>query len=431
MTAEAELCRKRLQRTRENNLQRNSFRRYWFVLLTVAAMMSGCVTSGPAPVPSTKPYPSPLAGPGGPTLDRPQEKSITAAWSALVSGQMSSARVQAVAAGSLAQAQLLSSQIQMEETNYEQSMTALQSLTDHHPEYAAAWVTLSQAAELAGSEKVALSAARQATELWPRSPYSDRPSDLEQRWITDRNIRARAELQDLSYEAALDDTEKVLALDPSRVDTTIVQAKALIGLVRPSEAEAVLSQLGREPEALILRARLATEQRSYQQAMDLLARLPENDSRKAGALRRSRLQWRLSILPGHVQQALESPALTRGQLAVLTLALAPELEGISGGSTPLMPDVVNLPSQRAILTVARLGVMKPDRVERRFLPNQPASKMTIENAIEVTCHLVGYRGPVWCDETAMVTSGCLRLTEPLPGREFAEMFLNLAEESGS
>jgi len=397
--------------------------------LIAISLLSACATTSQVPPAPDSPYPSPLSGPGSPDLSRSVAREISEGWSSLVSGDLHEAQSRAAVAGGVAQARLLSSQVLLEQESYAESVMQLRELTEAYPGYASAWATLSRAAEAAGEEAVALEAARKTSSLWPRSRFASRTDELTSKWITERARAAEAALENDSYEIALEQAERVARLDPGRADTSLIRAQALIALSRIDEAEPILADLGGNPDALLLRSSIATNNRDYQHAMDLLSRLPDGDPRKAGALRRSRLQWRLSILPGSVQNALASDSLTRGELAVLLFALAPELENTAGGTTPLMPDVVDLPSQRAILTAARLGLITPDSVDGRFLPDKVAALPTVQRAVETTCRLVGYEAPTWCHDATVVTSDCHQLADPVSGRKLTEMILKLVEES--
>ena len=93
-----------------------------------------------------------------------------------------------------------------------------------------------------------------------------------------------------------------------------------------------------------------------------------------------------------------------------------------------MPDILNLESQRAILTVTRLSIMSPDPVEHRFLPHMRASLETIRNSIDAVSHLTGYRVPLWCRSNEMVQSECISVDDPVTGQWLTEVLLALVEE---
>jgi hypothetical protein len=57
----------------------------------------------------------------------------------------------------------------------------LERLTDSHSGYAAAWLTLSVAAENEGDESIALASSIRGAELWPEERWLDRSMELYQR----------------------------------------------------------------------------------------------------------------------------------------------------------------------------------------------------------------------------------------------------------
>ncbi|MCD4751421.1 MAG: tetratricopeptide repeat protein [Thermoanaerobaculales bacterium] len=402
-------------------------------LLVCLALITACATTkAPIMDPSAGAlsidFPNPLSGPGGSQLSRKDKKHLTNGWRSLRAGDTQTARREAGLSGNGPESALLDLQAQLVSSpglNVERDLTHL---TEEWPRYAAAFLTLSAAGERMGNERLALSAARDAADLWPSGPFAERSHQLESRWIHERIERGETEIDSKNFETAISFTASALALDPENPRGLLTQARAQVGLDLFPEAEATLVRLGDDPEALLLRAEISSNGNHWQQAMNLLSRLPEEDDRKRNSLRKARLRWRLSILPAYVREAVDSKDLTREQLAVILISLTPELETFSGGQTPLMPDILNLESQRAILTVTRLSIMSPDPVEHRFLPHMRASLETIRNSIDAVSHLTGYRVPLWCRSNEMVQSECISVDDPVTGQWLTEVLLALVEE---
>lgn len=305
-------------------------------------------------------------------------------------------------------------------------MTDLLQLTDDLPDYASAWATLSIAAERADDEATALAAARRTASLWDRDRWSGRVRDLYQRWVDDRIADGNDRLANGDAESALELARRARELVPDERDATLLEARSLTELGRPDEAESILAPLANDPAALQIAAAIAEGRDDWMTAMDLYAALPADAEGRDAALRRVKLRWRLSVLPPYVHEAIASPDLTRSQLAAILVDLAPEIETLEGGKTPVLTDVVDLPMQREVLTAVRLGLMTADDLEPRFHPDRLATLDEVHTAIEALVHLVGWSEPVWCTED-MLSSDCIQLTNPVSGEALTDVVLRLAQ----
>lgn len=390
---------------------------------------AACQTAGPPP-PATSGaglginLPSPLTGPGRGMIDTTERKAVAGAWNHLLSGRTNEA-LATVARFDSPQAELLRYQTEVVGGVSAALQARLEDFVDGNSQYAAGWVTFSITAEMQDDEPAAMTAALESSRLWPSGPFAGRADDLYQRWVTDRVERGNQMLSEGLPMEALSITEQALGLDPDNQSALLTRAEALVQLQQGPEAEAALAQLGALPEALVLRGDLAASQGNWQHAMTLFEALPEGYPAREKSLRRAQLMWRMSILPPHVQEAVQSKAVTRGQLAVIILATVPSLEIHSGGSTPLMTDIIDLPSQRAILTATRLDIMSTDRVARLFHPQRPASGEESKAAIEAVCHLSGYAPPLWCDTGMDDTDDCILIEEPVLGTVLLEILLSV------
>lgn len=390
-------------------------------------MGAACQTSTPPPASTsgtqlTIDIPSPLTGPGRDSIDSTEREAITGAWSNLLSGRTSEA-LATVTRFTSSQAELLRLQVALTEDPSTELLGRLEGFTAEHPRYAAGWATFSTAAESVGDETNALVAARRSSQLWPSGPYAGRADTLQQRWISGRIERSRELLANGKPMETLSLVDQALALDPDNQIALLTRAEALVSLQQGPEAEATLSRLGALPDALILRAEMASAQGRWQHAMDLLGALPEDHPDKNRLLRRAQLMWRISILPPYVQEAVNAQSVTRENLAVLMLALVPSLEVKNGGTTPLMTDVIGLPSQRAILTATRLQIMSADRVATLFHPQRRVEQDEAQSAIEAVCHLAGLSPPLWCGPDMSPDDGCVLIQEPIKGMALVDILL--------
>ena len=429
----------------------------------MAAAVGFLVASiGCAPSPSLQPpthldFPAPDTGPGRPTLQRSAQRHIEQGWKALERGDVQAAKAGADRAGSGPAARLLELQAATVAGGGD-PISGLQGIVETYPEYAAAWLTLSAAAEKGNRERIAFDAARRGADLWPDDRWVQRAADLHGRWVEDRIASARDDLQADRPTDALSTLAPALAVEPDNRDAVFLQVDALVALGEFEQAETSLaalppdpevlrhaggvaeargdltaameiySSIEGDPEALVLAAAVAEKQGAWQEAMDFYAALPPDWPGRDTQLRRAKVRWRLSVMPTYVQDAMTSPELDRGELAVVLVSVAPRLETLPGGQVPLLSDIMDLPSQREILTAVRLGLLDTDPVEHRFLPNRTASEAEVRHAVTTMAGLLGLDTPIFCGADA--TAPCTTLEAPVAGGSVAGIVLNLMEREG-
>jgi tetratricopeptide (TPR) repeat protein len=391
-------------------------------LVTVQA----CTTAVTAPGRAEVNFPSPLAGPGRPEISASERRRVDEAWHLLLSGQLAAAREEVERARGTVQGRLLTAQIDLL-AGEPDSRPAVEEITRQHPRYAAAWMTLSWAAEQEGQEAQALEAARIGGDLWHGGPWARRAMDLQMRFVEQRLSLAGDALDADDPARALELLDRVLALEPENRHGLLLTARALIKEGDSATAEEVLARLPSDPDALHLAAQIAEDRKDWLTAMDLYESLPEGYPERDADLKRASLNWRLANLPTYVQNALRAPSLSRSQLAVLLVSLAPQIESISGGRVPLLQDIVDLPSYREILTAVRLELLEIDPLEHRFFPDRDITDDEVREAISGLSHLLGQRPPLWCTPETEDRSSCLDLPVPASGDAVAELVLRIAQ----
>jgi tetratricopeptide (TPR) repeat protein len=333
------------------------------------------------------------------------------------------------------------------------TVAGLQRMTDSLPEYAAAWLTLSVAAENTGNEALSLSAAQRGAELWSKERWTDRARDLHQRWIGDRIDSARALYEADSPEDARETLLPALEIEPDNREAVMLEARIFIELDQLDRAEVVLSKLPRDPEvvrvsgtiaeargdlnaamriyssleddpeALLQAAHIAETQEDWVSAMNLYSSLPDDRPEKGPGLRRSQLRWRVSVMPEYVREAMVSTELTRAELAVLLVTLAPKVETLPGGQVPLLSDVMNLPSQDEILTAARFGLVESDRLLRRFHPQRLVTPAEVRSSITTLGTLLDLESPVFCGGDT--ENQCTIVEPPISGRKVSAIVIDM------
>lgn len=396
------------------------------VLLLVA--MTGCGTTAPPPSKERVPWPSPVAGPGTPSIQSTAERAIERAVFQLEEGRVQKARSLAEKAFETAQGELFELQISLSQGN-SGLVPEIERIVDEHPRYAAAWITLSFAAELEQLEETALRAANTGADLWPAATWKRRAKHLYSRWVEDRVEAASQGLDGGEIEEAIEIVEKALALDPENRPGQLLKANSLIELGAIDEAEILLASLGSDTEAIWLAGRIAEERSDWLTAMDLYQSLPAEYPDALQARRRARINWRLQHMPSYVQEAIRSEELTREGLAVLVVALAPDAEMVASRPIPVLPDIVDLESQREILTAVRSGLIETDPLEPRFDPTRPINHVQLRASINRLSALLGAPIPIWCDESeGVISSSCISVPERISGQFVMSLVFDLLPE---
>lgn len=386
-------------------------------------LCAGIVSAFSARAEGVTDFPSPLEGPGRPSLERSQLKPFTKAESLHEKGRTQKALKQLAKAGPGPAQQLLRLQIDYDPAN-DQALPALQELAEASPGYAAAWTTLFVAADTAADEELAYAAAGRVVELWPGSVWAQRADDSRRRTIDNFVALAVRSLETQAPEQALVDIERALEVDPENHALVLGRAKCLVRLDRLDEAEAALVRIGDDPSAQMMAGHIAELEGDLVAAMNRYESVPEGTTGRDEALRRVKTRWRLSVVPSYVQSALASSQVSREELAVLLVNLVPEVRAMGSGSVPLLTDILDLASQRDIVTAARLELMSVDRVEHRFEPDRIATVPEIRGAIERLATLVSVPLPVWCGASTVISS-CVELTTPVTGKTVTDVVLSL------
>ncbi len=422
----------------------------WGLSACLVLWIAGCATAPPVQL-AELPFPAPSSGPGRPSIDKQSLNHLEDGWRALRAGDVAAARSLAAKAGANPAARLLELQTEIVARN-EDPFHELSSLTGETPDYAAAWLTLSVAAERSGDERAALEAADRGAELWPTSRWQNRAGELRRQWIDDRLATGRQLATEGDPAAASAAADRVLQLDPGNREAMLLQARAFIDLDQLDRAESVLSRLPRDrsvimlagriaeargdrkaairiysslendPEALQAAIEIAKSDRDWLTAMNLYQELPDDGPEKNIGLRESKLRWRLSVSPTYVHDALSARSLDRGELATILVTLAPDLETMAGGQVPLLSDIVNMPAQREMVTAARVGLVSVDELEHRFHPDSDVTPESARAAVDRLAQLMGAEPPTWCDGEV---DDCVAVENPVSGAWVAELVIHM------
>lgn len=390
--------------------------------ILVLAVLWMAIPDGAEASPTSE-FPSPLVGPGVAEIKKSQHKKIERGWRELVAGDIKESKRRTAKAGPVPPAQLLTYQIRLVE-GMDDPADDLASFCEQYPGYAAAWVTLSVAAEKSGAESAALNAAKRATELGISPPWAVRAEELYQRWVSDRIDHARELFNAGDSKTAMSELSAAEALDPDRGDAVLLEAEIHVADDRYADAEQLLKSISEQPDARFLLGRIAEDRGQWQLAMDRYSSLPVRYPGREPALQRAKTRWRLDLLPGYARTSISAQELTRGDLAVVVVSIRPRLETLPGGRVPVMSDIVDHPGQREIITVVRLGIMNADQRGQVFYPDSPVEISTVKEAIQRSRALLGLTAPVWCAQLDVVGSACISIPSPPSGGAVANAVID-------
>jgi len=395
-------------------------------VVPLLALLAACATSPPASHhAAAPPFPSPLSGPGVPAADSTVRRHVDRGWRELLGGRLDAARLQAQKAGGNPAAQLLNLQAQVMEAPGD-ALDGLEDLVAAKPGYASAWITLSYAAEETGREARALEAARKSAGLWGSPKWLQRVAQLEDRWIGSRLAQASNAIESGEWQRAAELANATRAIDEHNRQAELILARAEMGMGNDEAALSLLGRLPGDPDAILLKGEIAERRKEWSRALELYQQLPLTDPRREPALERAKRRWRIANLPLYVQAALNSSALTRNDLAILTANLLPELMALPPKNVQVISDIVDLPSQREIVTMVAAGLMRADPIEHTFEPDGPLSASETRRILEGAIRLTGRRAPVWCDGAPRET-GCFSLSDPPSGQEVAAVLIAMEE----
>lgn len=373
--------------------------------------LAACASAPSRPAVRTYGFPAPFEGPGCPEASPVAAAAIQEGWQALREGRQDAALDAARKAGNTPQSHLLAYQVALV-AGAAGLVEPIRDLAQSHPQWAAAWIAFSVAAENEGLTAEALKAAARGASLWPQSRWTERLAELQRRALEQPLEQARQALEAGEPDEALLQAKSVLPLDPSNIPAQLLQVRALMALGRSDEARQAVAALTGTPEGAALAAELAEARGDWTEALNLYQQLPPSWPGRERGLARIKLMWRLENLPDFVCEALKSPALTRAQLAIIIVALAPEVEAEATTAAPLLPDIVGISGQREILAVVRAGILKP-RTSSSFAPETAVTPQAATDALARLASRLRRDLPAACGSTATPT--CLKIEEPVTG----------------
>jgi tetratricopeptide (TPR) repeat protein len=373
------------------------------ILFLIAALAIVLARCAPAPAPLVAPTPQGndryIIDPrtGYDVQPSPANaKRFADAWRAILGGDYTTARkrledIRAREPG-YTPVQLAEAAIALRQGKTDTARPIVERILAKRPHYVAAEV---YAAEIAIAEKR------------PREAY-DRYSDIASRPNAPDFVPGRiAELQTMLFDqlfsaaSAAPDEEAVrllreaLVINPSASAARILLAQKLVGQHKFDEARTELEPIlntgdvdrTEVQEAL---AEIDISRGRYEAAIARYERLSKRDRRFTGRLDEIKRQYAEANMPPQFRRAIESEAITRGDLAVLMYWKVASVRFASNiAAPPIAIDIGETPGRDEIVRAMALGIYSVDPVTRRVGPYTPVNAGALTR---IAARLLALRG---------------------------------------
>jgi Tfp pilus assembly protein PilF len=407
-------------------------------LVLAIAVLTGCASSAPAPLATPTGDDRYLVDPRvgfNQLIDERTENRFNDAWAHFLAGQTEDARRRfsdIVARNpDYLPALLASAAIELRQGRRTQALDIVRRVQDRRPDYLAARVYEAEIAIADGDERAALELYRQIA-LAPNAPATaaERVRFLE-RTLFDELMTAARATEDA---AAIPLLRDALTLNAGAAEARLLLSQRLIAERDFEEARRVIDPIvssgdADRPEVQELLAEIDVGLGRYQEAIvryDRLARRSRED-RHAQRLEQIKEQWRLQNMPPHYQAAVESPAINRGDFAVLMYWQVAPVRFAQGLATPpIAIDIADVPGREEIIRAIAVGLYDVDPVTRRVFPSRT---ITAASLSRLATRLLTSRGAPCARglSSEQVLQACgvtdpmltLPADEPIPGRTAA------------
>lgn len=178
---------------------------------------------------------------------------------------------------------------------------------------------------------------------------------------------------------------EALTYNAGAMDVRVLLASKLLNLKQYEEARRELDPVldtseAAKPAVQEILAEVDAGRGRYQEAIVRYERLARatKDPRYTTRLNQIKEEWSMANMPTQFRAALESPAITRADLAVLLYWLVPSVRFAQNlGSPPIAIDIENVAGREEIIRAIAIGMYDVDAVTRRVSPSRivPASRL--------------------------------------------------------
>ena len=355
------------------------------VLLTITS----CASTAPMPPPATPAgedrfLVDPRAG--YPAADEDTEERLEAAWRHFLAGNYEPARRRLTELRTrtpdYAPASLLTAAIDLREGRLETARNTINTMADQYPDYTAARVYQAEVALVEGNT-------RRAWEIYRSlSALPDAPPTVAERLLTaerrlfDELVTAARTSDDL---AAVPLLREALTINPGATEARLMLVNRLLTRRQFDEARRIIQPLvdsvdGDRDDVQEALAEIEAGRGRFQDAIVRYERLARRstDRRYARRLEEIKEQWTLANMPQQYRTALESEAITRGDLAVLLYWKISNIRFAQNlGTPPIATDIADVPGRDEIIRAIAVGIYDVDPVTRRVSPFRTVTAATL------------------------------------------------------
>lgn len=351
------------------------------LLLPLAiAVIAGCATTAPMP-PEVAPQGEDryLVDPrsGFPAADEETERRLEAAWRYFLAGNYEQARRRIAelrpARPDYAPAALLGAAIDLREGRTETARAAINTIADQYSGYTAARVYQAEVALAEGNTRRAWEIYRSLSALPDAPPAVAQRQLTAERRLFEELVAAARNADDL---ASIPLLREAVTIQPNATEARLLLVERLITRKQYDEARRIIQPLADSPdgdrddvqEAM---AEIEVGRGRYQEAIARYERLARRsvDPRYARRLAEIKEEWTLANMPPQYRSALETNAITRGDLAVLIYWTLANVRFAQNLASPLIAiDIADVPGRDEIVRAIAIGLYDVDPVTRRISP---------------------------------------------------------------
>ena len=281
--------------------------------------------------------------------------------------------------------------VDLREGNLNTAQAAVTRIRERNPEYTAAHVL---AGEIAITEKKT----REALAIYRIvAQRADAPNTAAERVaMLEKNLADElvSAAQSASDAEAIRLLAEVLTIDQASEEARMLLVTRLIRERQFEEAtrylEPILSTAADRSNVQEALAEIDAGRGRYQEAIVRYERLARRDNNPQHAQRLEQIkeQWSLANMPTQFQMAMESPAITRADLAVLLYWKISSVRFAQNLGAPPIAIDIDVPGREEIIRAIAVGLYDVDPVTRRVFPQRP---MTVASLARQSARILTLR----------------------------------------
>jgi tetratricopeptide (TPR) repeat protein len=315
----------------------------------------------------------------------------------------------------LAPAIVAEAALDIRQRRFGEARSLLAPLQQRHPRYTAARIHEAEILAREGNTRAAIDLYRTALTLADVPTVSrERLTQLEQ--ALHAELVAAAEVSRDADAVRL--LREALALQADALDARIALGRRLVALREYDEARRTIEPLLDTAADRIgvqeILAEVEAGRGQYQEAIVRYDRIVRRtgDPRHVQRLEEIKRKWSAANMPRYVNQALESPTLTRADFATLLYWLVPAVRFAQNlPAPPIATDIADVEGRDEIVRAIALGLFEVDSVTRRVSPTRLVTAARLSGYLTRVLHLRG--APCARGTSAQQTLAACRVTDPL------------------